>query len=86
MSSGSAHYTNFYASYRMNPNNFEGSDKNYVEKHNAKIMNIKVSESTNPIFTSTNYNNSHTFVTSSGIYMTHSYYGNNGNIITSCIG
>ena len=86
MSSGSTHYTNYYASYRMNPNNFEGSDRSYVEKHNANIVNIRATESYGPILTRTDSSNPNTNVTSSGVYITHSYYGNCGHIITSCVG
>jgi hypothetical protein len=86
MSSGSTHYTNYYASYHINPNNFEGSEKAYVEKHNANIVNVKVPESSTPILTRTDSGSPNTTVTSSGAYITHSYYGNCGHIITSCIG
>ena len=86
MSSGSAHYTNYYASYRMNPNNFEGSNRAYVEKHNANIMNISVTEPSSPILSRTDSGSPNLTATSSGAYITHSYYGNCGHIITSCVG
>lgn len=86
MASGSTHYTNYYASYRMNPNNFEGSERTYVEKHNANIDNNRPTKSDCPILTRTDSSNPNMNVTSSGVYIEHSYYGNRGRIITSCVG
>jgi len=86
MSYGTANYTNYYASYRMNPNNFEGSDKSFVEKHNANISNINQTKSSNHIQSMTDCGSPNVSVTSSGAYITHSYYGNCGHVISTCVG
>ena len=85
MSYGST-YTNYYASYRMNPNNFEGSDKAFVEKHNANISNINQVDESSLNLSRTECGSPNSSVTSSGAYITHSYYGNCGHIISSCVG
>ena len=71
--------------------------KALVEKHNANIENIKLPES-NSYSRSSSTSSSNSFVgntesgspnvsaTSSGAYITHSYFGNCGNVITTCIG
>ena len=96
--SGSTHYVNYYASYRMNPNNFEGSSKSFVEKHNANIPPSITGSNSNS--NSNSYSNSNSGLyniyvesgsptnsaTSSGVYITHSYFGNCGNVITTCVG
>jgi hypothetical protein len=76
-------YTNYLSTYRFNPNNFNGSDKEYVLKHNSNISN-RTKQSSCSSFCKTESNNN--FTTNSSAYISHSYYGNSGNIISSCIG
>lgn len=87
MSSGSAHYTNHYASYRMNPNNFKGSERDFVENHNNSIPSrLNVLNSSSSLNVLTESGSSITSPTTSGAYMSHSYYGNCGSVISSCVG
>jgi hypothetical protein len=81
--------TNYYASYRLNPENLSGSDRAFAERHNANISNIKISDSRSKSCSYSDYAESgspNSSATSSGSYITHSYYGNSGHVITTCIG
>jgi|SaaInlStandDraft_7_1057024.scaffolds.fasta_scaffold674673_1 hypothetical protein len=73
-------YNNPYISQRINPNNVEGSNKTFVEKHNATISNNSSRHSR------TDSQDCSETIYSSGVYMTHSYFGNLGSIIRSCVG
>lgn len=81
--SASSNYTNYYLNYRMNPNNFTGSNRTFVENHNA---NLSRSTSTDSNSFSEPIQLGSPSSSSSGPYMVHSYYGNCGHLVTSCVG
>lgn len=73
---------NPYASYRLNPDNFTGQNRIFAEKHNSNINNNSRNSSKQSYSDNQHYSGT---ITSSGVYMTHSYYGNGGSVIRSCV-
>lgn len=82
-------FINHYASYRFNPENFSGANREFAERHNSNIPNIRVPQSqssNNSYFGAIESGSPNTSATSSGSYMSHSYFGNCGKAITTCVG
>ena len=75
MASSQQHYTNYYQGYNFNKNTLNVFSLKSSSSPNYQLGRVENSTYNNSIST-----------TSSGPYMTHSYYGNNGHIIGSCIG
>ena len=76
-------YSNYYATYHMNPTNFDGSDRAFVDKHNA---NISKNKSPNYSGLTGYVESKSTFSATSECYIQHSYFGNNNSVIRTCIG